>query len=159
MTTLTFDVDTKQFKTTIDGMIARMPKELNKITGDVARIYEESIQSMAKTVFKYETPELRKTIKAENIKRGRNPVWVIKMAKKTKWVERGRPPGKMPPETEAIKRWASRAGMSTWWLRKTIGRHGTEERPFIIPGIHKANRSRELQDILNRGAQRIVKGR
>jgi len=55
-----------------------------------------------------------------------------------RWVEWGRPPGKMPP-LEAIKDWLKIKGLPeemAWPVAQMIKKQGTREHPFVRPYIN-----------------------
>ncbi len=150
MFAIVIDIDNKQVIDRINKEMYRIPQASKRIAKQVAQEYARSIKSVIKAgAFEYPRGYLESTIRVRPIRRQKRVysygVW---MARYARYVERGRRPGKMPPDTQPIRRWARMAGMSTWWLRRTIAKYGTQPHPFIRPGINKANT--KINDIIRR---------
>jgi hypothetical protein len=59
------------------------------------------------------------------------------------YVERGRRPGRPPPQS-AVAGWARRHGVSPFLVARAIGRRGVRPAPFLVPAYEK-NRAKILE--------------
>jgi len=124
-----------------------LPIMLDRLLWKAIKRYELRIKEQAARAFTFPRPYLIKTIRAK--KRGRN-AYVIEGARYAWFVEFGRRPGKAPPPSRQLERWADLYITGPPYgefprrkkaiiLGKGIARKGTRPRPFIRPGIRRAH--------------------
>jgi len=118
----------------------RLPKYMQNALKQSAEIYAETIKQHAKFTFPRGSLKQRIKTKMARSSSRRRAVWIVQMPYYAWAVEYGRKAGRMPPNNAKIQRWARLAGMSPFYLRKTIAKHGTTARPFIRPGVRAAHR-------------------
>lgn len=145
-------IDAKGVLDKFHGLMNRIPIEKRGIMRDIAYAYRDSLIESAGKSFSFPRPQLVKSIIAKKHGDG----WAVFMARYGRMVDTGRGPGKMPPDTPQMRKWAGAAGIDLFWLRRSIGRYGTKPRPFISSAMIRA-RTDKLPKILSRHAKNLVK--
>jgi len=126
-------------------------KEGDRLVWNLTQMYAAELRK-ATVRFQYPRPMLKRRIRA--LKAGEGQGRVV-MPEYGYYVNLGRRPGRGPPDTPEIKRWASMVGMTPAQLSKAIAKRGTRPTKFIDKGFEIArNRAKH---IIRKGAKRMVK--
>jgi len=128
-------IDDNEVRNYLKRIMRETPNRANNIVFNMAQIYAGSIKKSANDVFSYPRPYLSKTIRAKKFGEWD---YTVEAASYAAHVEKGRRPGKQPPPLKIIEDWANKAGIEPYFLYRSIAEKGTKARPFIDPGIAKA---------------------
>jgi len=139
-----------------------LPIMLDRLLWKAIKRYELRIKEQATRAFKFPRPYLIKTIRAK--KKGRN-AYIIEAARYAWFVEYGRRPGKAPPPSRQLERWADlyitgppygefERRKKAIILGRAIAKRGTRPRKFIRPGIRRAHT--EIIEMLRRESASFI---
>ena len=157
--TIYVDVDTRRVEDKLGRMLRKIPQISDDTARQIAEVYAKRIHAEASHVFSYPRRSQgmlrRGAIRAARVKRdAKDSVWGVAMPTYGIIVDKGRSPGRAPPDSPVIRKWASAAGINTWWLRRSIARHGTRPRKFIYPAILKAKS--DVRKIIKTGLKKMA---
>lgn len=152
---ITINIDTKRVEDRFGRMLRRLPTISEEIAKEIAEEYAESLTKISQIAFtfprRYMGISKKGSIRA--VKLEKKHTWGVKMPYYALYVDKGRRPGKWPPNVAQIRRWARLARMSTWYLRKTIGKHGTKPRKFIWPAVMMSRY--RIKDIIRNNMRKL----
>jgi hypothetical protein len=149
----TVTISTKEVLGRLDDIVKNIAKTKPNITRDISYAYRDALRGSANQAFSYPRPNLSRRI----ISKKQGADWVVEMPVYGGVVDVGRGSGRMPPESPELKRWAAAAGINLFWLRRSIGRYGTIERPFIERGM--ADGANRTQEIISNYGNKIIGGK
>ena len=120
---------------------------------DASYAMRDGLRETSSEAFSYPRPFLSKKIIAKKV--GKD--WAVMMPNYGKIVDVGRRKGRMPPSSPEIKRWAREANINLFWFRRSIGKYGTQPRPFINEGL--ARGQEKIPEILSGYGKKIIGGK